>query len=951
MTISSTEPSGTLPVDALHIGLTASDANVELIPDPDLALVGPDSFREPSIEAGQPVDGVAVMVIGPELRNPHFVYVNEGLGRLVGWRPEQLIGQSPAFIFAGDEGRLQLDAIRNAVMSGYPDLDTEAGHQRAGDTPDLLDLLNDPRLAAVDTVDTVVIGDPSGAPEPPPPLDDVSTPEAQTAQIPVTGPFGDLIDLERQTIELDQVQPGAAYQAPTVLLTRGQEKIPAFVTAQALPSPSAGRAYVVAQFRDLRKAAAERLLADQETVIASLKRGHHLGQLCHQISVMIERSLGVDSTCWIAIANPSGQLEPVINGGFPVEVVAEATSTISRTNERQTKRIASVAGLRPELGDQLRAEGIGNLWYVPVMGDAAASLAPRLSPSLAADLGVDADADLGSDNGSIDLDDLGLDLSDDLERRNELNPTDFDTDIDTEPAIDTDLDVDVDAAADINADVDTETSADDIGGEESGLVLRGAIVIATGDSTPDGEATKLLDHLSQVLSVAIDHASAESDSAYQALHDPLTQLPNRALIVDRISQAMARLERDGTSLSVLLVDIDRFKAVNDMRGVDVGDQVLVEVANRLLAAVRLGDTVGRISSDQYLVMCVATNGELDAASVARRILRSLADPIRVPDGDDLHITASIGAVVVTAAEIDHSPAEVISNAESALATATSVGRGQFAMFEAEHQHDVVRRHELEQALRHAIYNEELVLHYQPLVEVKSGFMIGAEALVRWNRPGHGQVPPGEFIGVAEDAGLIIPLSEWVIDRVCADLASWPKVKGRSAMVSINLSARHLEVDTLVPTVISALQRNDLRPNRVGFEITESMAVLDADAALANLEKLANLGCRIAIDDFGIGHASLDYLRRFSMASAIKIDRSFVAGLLKSPGDAAIVKASIGMADALGLQVVAEGVETVEQLLTLRDLGCRYAQGFVLSRPLPLDIVLEVWSRSRLYTTS
>ena len=377
--------------------------------------------------------------------------------------------------------------------------------------------------------------------------------------------------------------------------------------------------------------------------------------------------------------------------------------------------------------------------------------------------------------------------------------------------------------------------------------------------------------------MAIDHASAESDSAYQALHDPLTQLPNRALIVDRISQAMARLERDGTSLSVLLVDIDRFKAVNDMRGVDVGDRVLIEVADRLLAAVRLGDTVGRISSDQYLVMCVATNGELDAASVARRILRSLADPIRIPDGEDLHITASIGAVVVTEADADHSPAEVISNAESALATATSVGRGQFAMFEAEHQHDVVRRHEIEQALRNAILNDELVLHYQPLVEVRSGFMIGAEALVRWERPGHGLIPPDEFIGVAEDAGLIVPLEEWVIDRVCADLATWPKVKGRSAMVSINLSARHLEVDTLVPTVIRALQRNDLKPNRVGFEITESMAILDTEAALQNLEKLAALGCRIAIDDFGIGHASLDYLRRFSMASAIKIDRSFVAG--------------------------------------------------------------------------
>ena len=186
-------------------------------------------------------------------------------------------------------------------------------------------------------------------------------------------------------------------------------------------------------------------------------------------------------------------------------------------------------------------------------------------------------------------------------------------------------------------------------------------------------------------------------------------------------------------------------------------------------------------------------------------------------------------MVVTAAEAELAPAEIISNAESALANATSVGRGQFAMFEAEHQHDVVRRHETEQALRLGIANDELVLHYQPIVEIKSGFMIGAEALVRWQRPGYGLLPPGQFIDVAEDADLMVPLGEWVINRACEDLANWPRVKGRSPLVSINLAARHLEVDTLVPTVIRALQRNELKPNRLGFEITESMAVLDTDA--------------------------------------------------------------------------------------------------------------------------
>jgi len=856
--------------------LTGSDTTTDgLVPDPDILLVGPESYREPSVEADEPVDGVAVMLVGPGVQKPHLLYVSEGLCHLIGWRSDQLIGQSPAFLFSGDEGPRQLEAMRRAVLSADP------GTGNAADgAPGLLDLLHDPRImnghgpadeAGVHSgadPDTYVIGTADGETVEVADRLDIDRLDPDRLDPDRLDP-----DLDTPTIDLSTVNANSRYEASTVLVDQAHQKIPVFFTAQAIPSPEAGGSYVVAQFRDLRKSAAERLLADQEAVIASLKRGHHLGQLCHQIAVMIERSLGVAATCWLSIVNPDDELEPVITGGFSTAIVAETTLAVASSSTRQAKRIASVGGLRGELAEALRGEGVRNLWYVPVLANADEN-------------GGQKGADGGDGDGGGD------------------------------------------------------------GGD--GSVLRGAIMVATGDFTPDAEATKLLDHLAQVLAVGIEHATVESDTAYQALHDPLTKLPNRALIMDRLSQAMARLERDGSSISVLLVDIDRFKAVNDMRGIEVGDRVLVEVANRLLAAVRLGDTVGRISSDQYLVMCVATSGELDAAAVARRVLRSLAEPIDVVGEQTLHITASIGAVVVTAAEAELTPAEIISNTESALANATNVGRGQFAMFEAEHQHDVVRRHETEQALRLGIANNELVLHYQPIVEIKSGFMVGAEALVRWQRPGHGLLPPGQFIDIAEDADLMVPLGEWVINRTCEDLADWPKVKGRSPLVSINLAARHLEVDTLVPTVIRALQRNDLKPNRIGFEITESMAVLDTDAALANLDKLASLGCRIAIDDFGIGHASLDYLRRFSMASALKIDRSFIAGITESPENQAIVKASVSMADALELQVVAEGVETVEQLLKLRSLGCHYAQGFVLSKPMPIDIVLEVWARSRLY---
>ncbi|MGI9597207.1 MAG: EAL domain-containing protein, partial [Acidimicrobiales bacterium] len=205
-----------------------------------------------------------------------------------------------------------------------------------------------------------------------------------------------------------------------------------------------------------------------------------------------------------------------------------------------------------------------------------------------------------------------------------------------------------------------------------------------------------------------------------------------------------------------------------------------------------------------------------------------------------------------------------------------------------------------------------------------------------------------FIQIAEESELILPMGNWIIDKVCSDLGRWPKSNGRSPMVTINLAARQLAVDTLVPTVVSALQRNNLHPTRVGFEITESMEIRDLDAAGINLERLAELGCRIAIDDFGIGHATLDYIRQFSMANALKIDRSFVAGLGSSKEDTAIVNASIALAESLGLQVIAEGVENVDQLTMLQDMGCRYAQGFGLSHPIPFDDVLELWAKSRLY---
>ncbi len=481
--------------------------------------------------------------------------------------------------------------------------------------------------------------------------------------------------------------------------------------------------------------------------------------------------------------------------------------------------------------------------------------------------------------------------------------------------------------------------------------IQGLLIVAHGERlNPHPAEHQMLRQLSRVMAVAVQRSAAEASLAHQTLHDPLTQLPNRALIIDRLEQAVARLGRDNTRLAALLVDLDRFKNLNDTRGPDVGDQVLLEVSRRLRRSVRLGDTVGRIGGDQFLVLCVAMNDEADASAMAQRIVGSLSDPF-ITDGEiDLSISASVGVVLVDRS--GESPASIISSAESALAKAVESGRGGFAIYEKGWQRKVVIRHEVEQALHLAISEDELVLHYQPIVDIRSGRMAGAEALIRWDRPGHGLLPPSEFIEIAEETGLIVPVGAWVIDEVCRKLATWPAGPfGDAPFISVNLSARQLAEETLIATVLNAMDRHGTRADQLAFEVTESMRVEDVEMATASLRKLAALGCKVSIDDFGIGYATLDYLRRFSMADTIKIDRSFIDGLGESREDTAIVTASIALAASLGLSVVAEGVETTAQFEALAALDCEYAQGYVLSPPVPLDQVHDLWRASKLIEVS
>lgn len=907
---------------------------VDRLDDPLDDRSGPGSRPGSDSPGLAPVDGVAVFFVDPGTGGAHVVFASEGLAGMVGVGVDDLLGRDPAVLFhqggserlseicreLGLDGQRQVEAemvARAEPLLARTPLPRRHPERRAGPAIDL------DAIDGVPTIDVPLTDLPltdlplSGMTVPPdpitinpaanPPVGRMVDPQAlDPASIPAVAPAGLGLEESRRGLDPDLLERLAPlgdlseltrdgddrarrFRAPQELARRDRPPLPVHATYGVVPSMTPSAPYVVAEFRDLEQPSVERLLADQAAVVRSLGRGYELGRVCHQVAAEVERELGDGSRCWVTVQVGDGTMEPILSGGLPFDMVQGAVTELLQLGDPLTRRVVSIAALTEMRTRHLQNCSITTLWYLPLAAES--------------DL-----AQAGTHGGS--------------------NPA-----------------VGAVEAPTGNTEAGSSDPPPPVAGAP-GSPLRGAMVIATPRPRPTRAQARALEHLAAVLHTAVEQATVEAELAHQTLHDPLTGLPNRALLVDRLGQVMARLERDDVALSVLLVDIDRFRSVNDSRGAEIGDRVLREVAGRLLTAVRLGDTVGRLSSDQYLVMCAAHKGELDAKSVARRILRSLAEPISIGEGDELHITASIGVVVVD--EPGSNPAAIISSAESALARASAAGRGRMAMFEADHRHHQVEQHVLEQALHRAIGTDELVIHYQPLVEIRTGYMVGAEALVRWDRPGHGMVSPGDFIPIAEESELIIPLGKWIIDQVCRDLGRWPRSHGRSPMVTINLGARQLGADTLVPTVISALRRNRLHPRQVGFEITESMEIRDAEAAVINLNRLKELGCRIAIDDFGIGHATLEYIRRFSMADALKIDRSFVAGLGNSREDTAIVDASIALASSLRLQVIAEGVEALDQLHGLRERGARYAQGYALARPMPFDQVLALWRRQRLY---
>jgi diguanylate cyclase (GGDEF)-like protein/PAS domain S-box-containing protein len=428
---------------------------------------------------------------------------------------------------------------------------------------------------------------------------------------------------------------------------------------------------------------------------------------------------------------------------------------------------------------------------------------------------------------------------------------------------------------------------------------------------------------------------AEDQLAHQALHDGLTGLPNRASLRDRLDSALNRSERRRSTLAVLFLDLDRFKVVNDSLGHSVGDQLLVAVADRLRGVLRPGDTAARLGGDEFVVFCEDLQGPLEAIGVAERIGETVAGPLSL-GGREVSTTVSIGIAFPSRA---HERADdLLRNADAAMYRAKDRGRDRYEVYNEDLRAWAVRRLELDQALRKALQRDELRVVYQPEVSIEDGTVVAVEALVRWHDPKRGVIMPQEFIPLAEETGLILAIGEWVLRQACRQAACWKQRHPESQMaVAVNLSGRQLASPQLISVVTNALTDAGLTPASLQLEITENALLDEAGAAWGTLRALRAMGLTMAVDDFGTGYSSLSHLKRLPIG-VVKLDRSFIEGIGRDPADEAIVSAVIGLARALGLSVVAEGVERAEQLQELKALGCSVAQGFHLARPMtPEDL--------------
>ena len=422
----------------------------------------------------------------------------------------------------------------------------------------------------------------------------------------------------------------------------------------------------------------------------------------------------------------------------------------------------------------------------------------------------------------------------------------------------------------------------------------------------------------------------------QAFRDPLTNLPNRALFMDRLTHGLTRAQRRHEHLAVLFLDLDRFKVVNDTLGHTVGDQLLVEVSRRLTSALRPGDTVARLGGDEFGILLEDVADAETAEAVALRVEESLGTPYRF-EGREVFVTASIG-IALSSAKLGL-PEEILRDADLAMYHAKAKGKARHEVFDGSMSAPALDRMDLEMDLRSAISRHEFRLHYQPILRLDTGKITEVEALIRWQHEKRGLLQPDEFIGLTEETGLIVPIGQWVLSEACKQARVWQVEYPTTPplVMSVNLSAKQFQNPKLVEEITQALDESGLAASCLKLEITESTVMQDAPVTLTKLTELKELGVRLAIDDFGTGYSSLGYLKRFPV-DTLKIDRSFVKGLSPDGGDSAIVRAVVTVAKSLNMDVTAEGVETEGQLAELRALGCDRWQGFLFARPVSAERV-------------
>jgi diguanylate cyclase (GGDEF)-like protein len=427
------------------------------------------------------------------------------------------------------------------------------------------------------------------------------------------------------------------------------------------------------------------------------------------------------------------------------------------------------------------------------------------------------------------------------------------------------------------------------------------------------------------------HAISQARLAYEATHDSLTGLPNRAFIAERITRSQYNAAGELTSTTLLHVDIDRFKLVNDSMGHGTGDELLVSVAERLVSKVRDVDTVGRLGGDEFVIVVSGLETEGEAREFGERARLMFKQPF-VVHGVEIPVTASVGVAFCDGVE---TPEEIIRDADTAVNHAKSRGGDDVSIFDTSMRERVAERLNLERELRNALARDELLLHFQPKLRLSDRRVVGLEALLRWEHPELGMVRPDKFIAIAEDTGMIVDIGAWVIEQACAELARLRDTfRGLSDLcISVNVSARQLRSATLLDTLTKSLVRHRVPPESLCLELTESILMENLEIVSGQLDTIRDLGTRISIDDFGTGYSSLAYLSKLSV-DELKIDRTFVKELGQDPSAASLVQAVVFIASSLGITTVAEGVETVEQADQVAALGCTEVQGFLFARPLP-----------------